>query len=475
MVSHFRFWPLLLVCLSIHAAAPGESWHFTQPQCITEAWHPLTQDESDPYYLLDNYRMSRNAGNQMAFDSSGTLHLTYWSGYFATNPQSPAAVYYQSWTEKNGWTEQDIVDDSTVTDGSDYDGWRMGGRHPNLAIDGDDKVWITWHDHRHCGIGPPCNGINNIEIYCDTKPAGGSFSREDVRLSNTNADHYGDNGYCPRIQAAPDGRMSVLWYDFHVDGWISDIFMATSDDSGVFDTSEPILSQRVTIADERHPVPPQTLKPAFNMPDLVFTPEGQGYAIWSQDFGGSIGTGGAAPIFFAEIPAQPEQVTYTTITPNNDGYWYPPKIKLAPGGDLWVIYTTIDDANRQVALTRRRKGQTQFESPITLTKTDRNQNADMSIDRWGRLHVVWEQSSGYQRSQIHYGLFSEDGQSMIRAQIVTPASGPWAAPCIALDDRDRPHIVFCRGNTDTVGARGDIMFVRAEADDTAAGDWPFYE
>jgi hypothetical protein len=413
----------------------------------------------------------------MAFDSSGTLHLTCWSGYFATNPNSPAIVYYLSRTPEGQWSVPQIVDDSYISGDPVYEGKRMGGRNPSLTLDPKGGVWIAWQDHRNCGVEPPYNGINNIEIYCDWKPAGSAlFSADDVRLTETSALHMGDNGYCPRIQAASNGKLSVLWYDFHQDGWISDIFMMTSDGEGAFDFSSSILDRRITDSNTRVPIPPQTLKPAFGIPDLAISPEGRRYAIWSQDFGGSIGNSGAAPIYFAELPEQPQIVPYTVIVPGNDGYWYPPKIKLAPSGDIWVIYTVREENGRHIEVIRRRSNQTQFDAPIVLTGEGRNQNADLAIDREGRLHVVWEEYNGYRNSVLHYALWDAAGTNRLQEVQLTPTSGAWAQPSIALDHDRLPNIVYCEGNTDTVGARGDIWFVRAIPPQPSAGSscWMVY-
>ena len=462
--------------MSLAGAALADDVIFLKPVCLTARFHPVVQDESDPYYLLDNYRMSRNPNTQLEFNASGTLNLTYWSGFGSTNPSSPSAVYYQSWSKTRGWSANEIVDQSLSSDAG-YLGQRMGGRNPSMAIDNDDKVWIAWCDYRDCGIGPPYNGINNTEIYCDWKPPGGSFSSDDLRLTSTAAAHFGDSGYAPRIQAAPDGKMSVVWYDFHLDGSISDIYLMTSSVTGVFDTvTTPMLSRRVTNADDREAIPPQTLKPAFSMPDLAISPAGQRYAVWSQGFGGSMGNSGAAPIYFAQLPEQPAIVTYEAIVPDNDGFWHPPKIKLAPNGDIWVLYTVLVETNRYVELIRRRQGQTLFDAPIRLTTSGSSKNADLAIDNEGRLHVAWSEYSGWQNSHIRYALLDAAGQSKLRETQLTTEPGAFAQPCIVLDGEQLPYIVFGEGNSDSLGASGDLWFVRGILKEqlSSAGHWMLY-
>ena len=44
-----------------------------------------------------NYQLSRNPNHSMAFDSAGTLHVTYWSGDAATTLATPSAIHYRQW------------------------------------------------------------------------------------------------------------------------------------------------------------------------------------------------------------------------------------------------------------------------------------------------------------------------------------------------------------------------------------------
>lgn len=417
-----------------------------------------------------NYRMSRNPNSQLQFDSSGTLHLVYWSGYFATNPTNPASIFYRSWTDSTGWTDEQIVDDSL-----DDHGRRMGGRHPSMAIDKDNTVWVAWHDHRHSPPEPPYNGINNLEVYCDKKPAGGEFSEEDIRLTQTSAAHFGDNAYCARIAAAPNGEVTVAWYDFHVDGYVSDIFMQTSDVHGNFDQTSPIISQRITNADNRQLSSGQPFKPAFNMPDFAITTSGQRCIIWSQDFGGSTGNSSAAPVYYAELGSQPMEVAYSAISPANDGYWFPPKLKLAPNGDLWVLYSVNTGSGiRQVELIKRAAGNATFTSPRRITSGGNNQNADMAIDADGLLHIAWVEVSGYQNNQVIYICYDYDSDTRLSELTVTPEPGPWESPALALDSAGLPHIVFGLFQGESLPDHGAIWFVQPEQDTSSISGWELY-
>lgn len=439
------------------------------PLCAAPAsfsFKPAVQVTTDTQY---NYRMSRNPGGQIAFDTSKTLHLVYWSGYFATNPQNPATVFYRSWARDRGWSSEEFVDNSI--DSSDR---RMGGRHPSMAIDGSNGVWVAWHDHRHSPPEPPYNGINNLEIYCDYRPPGGNFSETDIRLTNTSAPHFGDNGYCPRIAVAPNGEVSVVWYDFHADGSASDIFLQTSDTSGTFDQTSSVLSQRITNADNRSAAGGQPFKPAFNMPDLAITSTGTRLIIWTQDFGGVVGNANQAPIYFAQHGSQPAELPYTAAVSGNDGYWFPPKIKLAPNGDVWLIYTVNTGGGvRQVEISRRRAASATFDSPRRLTATGSNENADLAIDPDGRLHVVWVSTAGYQSSHVNYLLYDYETDGRLKEIVISDGPSGWAGPSIALDSDALPYIVYGNFQGESLGDQGSIWFVEPEAHATVR-DWVMY-
>lgn len=431
-------------------------------------------DFEEPVQVSDdtttaNYRMSRNPNTQLAFDSTGRLHLVYWSGYFSTNPINPSEIFHRHWTPADDWSDEVTVDDS-------YDNQqrRMGGRHPSLAIDKNDTVWVAWHDHRHSPPEPPYNGINNLEVYADKRPADGEFSAHDIRITNTSASHFGDNAYCARVQAAPDGRVSIAWYDFHVDGSISDIFMITSDSAGQFDLTSPMLSLRLTDAGQRSHTPPQVFKPAFNMPDFVITPQGQRHMIWTQDFGGSTGNSGGAPIYYAQPDAQPSLVNYTAIVPSNDGYWNPPKIKLAPNGDIWIAYTVVDNNVRQVELIRRAADTGTFGSPLRLTSGTRNENPDLAIDTDGRLHIVWSEYLGFENKTIRYTYYDPETQEAIVEKTVTTEIASWESPALVLGADGLPYVVFAKYAGEALGDQGSIWFAQPIADQTNVDDWRIY-
>ncbi|MCA9443974.1 MAG: hypothetical protein KC964_24480, partial [Candidatus Omnitrophica bacterium] len=53
------------------------------------------------------------------------------------------------------------------------------------------------------------------------------------------------------MAALADGRVSIAWYDFGLDGDIADLFLKTSDPAGLFDLGETLTEMRITNKDDR--------------------------------------------------------------------------------------------------------------------------------------------------------------------------------------------------------------------------------
>ncbi len=417
----------------------------------------------EPEQLTDGskaFQLSRNPNTSMDFDSEGRLHIVYWSGSFATTPDQPSFVYYQNWTPADGWSSRQFVDDSFFDTGTELR--KYGGRHPSLAIAPDDTVWVAWHDHRHSNPDPPGNGINNIEVYADRRPPGGTFSSTDIRLTDTAAAHLGDNGYLPRIAASPSGRISVLWYDFHENGNVSDIFVTHSDPMGDFGVIEPILTQRITNQADR----PGTgfTKESYSVPDLAVDGLGNLFAVWTSGFGG------VAPVYFAAVPDPPSIVSETPLAAQTGAYFDPAKITTAANGDLWVVYTRESAGEEDVVAVRRRAGASFFDAPLELAATPGvvEKAGDLEVDANGRVHAVWiDERAG---RHVYYARFDPDGLGLLDEQPLTTASRPYGRVTLALDGGGQPYVLFDAIN----GSQGDVWFV-APAETTSVARWTTYQ
>ncbi|MCG3197425.1 MAG: hypothetical protein HUU16_12755 [Candidatus Omnitrophica bacterium] len=412
---------------------------FTAPQRITNG--------------AAKYNLSRTPNSILALDSAGKLHLTYWSGGIQTTPGTPSYVYYRSWTVTEGFSPQVSIDDSRV--GPNH----VGGRHPSITVTADNTVWVVWHDHRDSTADG--NWINNVEIYGDRLPPGGSFGSTDIRLTNTNAGHPGDNGYTPKIARGPDGRLSLAWYDSHFSsGDFADIFLKTSDPLGVFDLGEPMSAMRLTdLAD--HPTIP------YSVPDFAVDSSGTRHLAWAGGYGPDVN------LYYAAAPLGATTVQEVLLAPGATDFFDPPRMVCAPNGDVWIACG--DDSNPQgedVVLFRRRAGQPTFDPPISIAPDPARQYApDLEVDSQGKVHLVWVDERG--GAHVLYGVYDPLLDQLLEEQPVTPEPGNWARPSLALGPDGDTHVIW---EEDRALGEGDIWFCTTKRPPTSSVEaWSLYE
>lgn len=394
------------------------------------------------------YQLSRASNSAMAFDSAGRLHVAYWSGRLATTPTSPSFVYHRSYTPGGGWTAQQSIDDSEQA------GEHVGGRHPSLAVTPDDDVWIVWHDHRHSTAGG--NWIDNIEIYADMMPSGGAFSSTDLRVTTTNAAHFGDNSYTPRIQAHASGRLSIAWYDYTANQNVSDIYLETSVANGVFNFADSIALSRMTNEAARGG------SPEYTIPDLAVTPDGTRHLVWCG------GQGPGVNLYYAAAADGATSVTEQLLAVNATDFFDPAHITAAPNGDVWIAFADKRITAEDITLLRRRSGEPAFDSPIVLPSPGFRQTApDIEIDVLGFVHLVWiDERAG---THVFYGVFDPESGQLIEEEQLTDVSAAWLRPTLALGTLGNVFVLF----EQSLGlANGDIWFARKL---NAAHRWRDYE
>ncbi len=401
-----------------------------------------------PLKLTDSstrYRLTRNPGSNAAFDSDGTLHLVYWGGGDATLPSSPSAVYYRSRSASDVWSVAEVVDDSFHDSGSGL--VRFGGRQPSLAVDADNGVHVVWHDHRHSNPDPPAGGIDNIEIYADYRPFGGSFSTTDIRLTETSAGHLGDNGYLPGIAVAPSGVLSVVWHDFNADFDVSDIYVRRSDTSGNFTAVTGLGSFRLTNLSNRAGLP------AYVTADIAVNPTGDTGVVWTENFGGT------SAATFAIVTDPVTTASEIVASSTTAGFFDPPKLIVAPDGSFWVIYTDESGATRDVVAVRYDSSSGTFDSPVAISAepTFDESACDAEFSSDGRLHAAWvDRRSG---RHVYYAEIDLTGPVKVQETRLTTAAATWERPSLALDGSSLPH-VFAEEFVNA--ATGDVWYFQPQ-------------
>ncbi len=413
---------------------------FTSPEKITDA--------------AGKYQLSRISNHLMALDGSGTLRVVYWSGLIATSPSTPSYIYYREWNSSSGWGTQQAIDDS------ESGGQHVGGRHPTLALLANGGVWVVWHDARHCTVAG--NWIDNLEIYGDFMPSGGNFSASDSRLSTSSAIHLGDSGYTSRIAVAPgSSTASIAWYDFHVDGSVSDIYLKTSDASGVFNLSQTMASMQMTDKNDRGNAP------SFAVPDLAVASDGARHIVWAGGFGSDVN------LYYASAMTTATSVTEQILAPAGTDFFDPPHIEIAPNGDVWIAYG--DDAaspNENIVLLRKRAGQPTFDAAINAKATSaREYLPDHEIDASGLVHLVWiDERSG---RHVYYGVYDPLAGMLTEEVRITESSANWSRPTLALGAGGEVYVLFEKDVNINVGEIWFATTFQLNATDPAI--WGLYE
>lgn len=394
---------------------------------------------SAPESLTDTalpYRLGAANAQAMDFDSSGTLHAVYWAGVDSgTDTSNPSYIYHRSRSAEGVWSSATMIDNSEVT------GDHIGGRNPALAVTRDDVVWIGWNDYRHTTQAG--NWINNVEIYADYMEPGGSFQSSDLRLttSGPSASLYG-NGYTPQLATLPDGRLSVVWYDFEMNNLPSDIYAKDSLTSTSFDLGEAVADLRYTRGEDR------AMDASFNYPTMAVDSGGQRHVVWTEKFEAS------SPIYYAVFPAAPAAVTGSVIASDAMGGTYKtaPCLALAGNDTLWLAYSQyVSSTNQNVVLMRKTAGAGSFEAPIAITSANAIQrDAVAHVDSEGRVHLVWEDRR--QGTHIYYGIYDPVSNSLIEETAITTVSGSWRKPSLRLaPETEWPVILYAQNHSLTSG------------------------
>lgn len=372
----------------------------------------------------DPSELSRNPHHSIALDDQERLHLVYTQGTEANAPGTESKIYYRRYNGSN-WSAPERVDDAYLSDAR-----RIGGRHPALLISQDDDVLVTWQDARNTSETPG-NFINNLEIYLDRKPNGGTFTSTDYRITKTSAAHLGDNGYSPKIAQTPDERIWIAWHDFTLDTAISDIYLRGSDAFGTFDPERSILLDRLTQNT------PASSDPPYNVPDIATDGSGNVHLVFS------VGTVGAGVVVYARRNSDDTITSPVTLASQEGGFFDPPKILASPAGDVFVIWSDLRlSGNEELYFRRLRSGQPAFDSEVKLfSQSARQRFPTAAITSSGNLALAWADNRDG-NFEIYDGEYDLAAGTMLFQRRVTNTTTESRKPDLVLDSSDHRYLVW---------------------------------
>jgi hypothetical protein len=360
---------------------------------------------------------SRNTQSAFAVDSQGVLHLVYYVSGESLSPPLSQILHQE-------------IRDGIVSPPARVDrGSVGGGRHPSLAIDAHNAVHVVWHDQRHCTATG--NWIDNVEIYYNHKSLGGSFATEDLRLTTTQADHLGDNGYLPQILSAPDGRLHVVWYDFHTNGNNADIYLLSSNVNGEFDLQKDIDAYRLTSIEERDN------ETSFWTPALSFFGNHL-FVLWGYQKGYS----GFNTLLSRTVSTDHTLGEIETVAESAGRFLDPPRVASDQRGNIGIVYVVLDGIRFGVVFHYRAVGN-DWSAPVRIDNAEHSASQpDLAFDSGGNAHIVWQEDVGGIYT-ANFAVVDPRNGVVLSRQIVSSEEADARTPAIALDPaNDRIHIAW---------------------------------
>lgn len=424
--------------------------------CLANEFLPEERVTSDPR----EYRLALNPNRSMQVGRDGTVHLVFWEGSIedSVSTGKPSAIWYSRRTPAGTWIPPVAVDNSYTSAG-----WRLGGRHPTMVLGSDGTIYVFWNDYRHCTAKG--NWMDNVEIYMDVCPPGGTFSDHDIRLTSTSAPHKGDNGYAPKAAISSVGEISLAWHDYHFDPEIADIFLMQSDRQGHFDTEVSIDSHRVTTFSLQS----NGASPAFA--DVTVDRNGNHHLTWTKSLTetGRINFG----VSYACIDSLGRLTTSTLFTPHGAWYFNPPQIAASPNDDIYILWSepSTSDEPDSLFISRRRPGSNGFDPPDQIVASSSPFSANMTLDGEGIIHVVYTNSPATGVFYKHYNPETQiSGPEHRISEDATPVEYSKATCCIAVDDRGQVFVAW----EDYRHGNGQIYFRANVQPTTARVAWDRY-
>lgn len=403
--------------------------------------------------------MSQNSSGQLLWDGGDSLLLAYWDGNGSVSAENPSRVMMRQWTAPDGWGAGERVDRGVTGQGED-----VGGRHPTMIRRADGSVLTVWHDMRHCS--EDLNWINNVEIYGNVRIEGGGF-QADQRLTQTISESNGDNGFVPRLARFNDGRLVLVWYDFHYT--MSEIFLSVSDSAGNFSTASDLAPLRLTGANGR---PAIAEGENFVTPSVAVDGNDIIHLAWTS-IDSSVGATPTFKLYYGRYnPAYSEWLDIMLYRTDTGGYYDPARLITDPTtGGVWMLYVDRATNGNDEIYAEYRPAGAAFGERVRLTEDSAQQHyPDGVVDADGVLHVVYVDEAGdnsiksvtYDRATQALGapeaLSSEDMGKLYRPAVTQDESGSlyvvWESK-LGFDDYD-------------------LWFTTNRPPENAARDWMLY-
>ncbi|NPV14001.1 T9SS type A sorting domain-containing protein [candidate division WOR-3 bacterium] len=158
-------------------------------------WDPdvrLTNNSVTDY----NYAFGRHT---VAVDPSGRVHVV-WMSYQTPGTYSPQ-VYYKRYYPGSGWTSDTCISADLASIGYSY--------YPALCVDSSGNVHVAWYVNKATA---PSGYYIAYKMCTPTSSGNGGWEATTTRITEDTLLWY---KYYPSIEASPNGRIHVVWYNYY--------------------------------------------------------------------------------------------------------------------------------------------------------------------------------------------------------------------------------------------------------------------
>jgi hypothetical protein len=307
----------------------------------------------------------------LAVDSMGQAHVTYFINDDVSSPLQNQILYVSI---NNGISTEPIRVDS---------GEQGGGKHPSLAIDQNDTIHVVWSDYRH--TTSTGRYMDNTEIYYDRKTIGSSFLDDDIRITETHADHLGDNGYVPKLAVGDNNQIHIVWYDFTENGNNAQVYYRKSDLEGNFQLIAGIDEFKITSIQSD---PDDQASHWF--PDLCRFPMNSLYVVW----GYLDGWQGGFQLQGIKIQSDGQLGEIETIAENRSSFSDPPRLESDQEGNLGLVAVERSDGLNHIRFHYKPVGQNWLDSVQIDEGLYSSEQPSIAFDLSGIAHLVWQEDLG---------------------------------------------------------------------------------
>jgi len=296
---------------------------------------------------------------------------------------------------------------------------------PAVAMDGSGRLAVAWVEQARKDV-----------FFQRFAADGATRIGKPVNISRSPATF----SWLPRVAIAPDNAQHVylFWQEIIFSGAShgGEMFFARSIDGGA-SFSEPVNVSNNFGGDGKGRINKDVWHNGSY--DLVAGEDGALYAAWTEYDG---------PLWFSRSTdggkhfSRPQKIAGVGNAKPVRG----PSLAIGKGGDLYLAWTTGEDASADIHLAKSANGGETFGEPVRLFKGKGYSDAPkLAVGGTGTLHLAFAESAGgpFDRYHVRYARSTDGGRSFEPARDVSSPSNAGAAfPALAIDTSGNVFVMW---------------------------------